>query len=150
MIRRAQSTDTDAIRALIAQLDYDPPASLEEKIRRLSTHPDEVLLVYELDTEVVAFLSLHFILHILWSRLDPRPRRQSGYRHFATFERVLVFSSSSYTHLGLTTTDPASAVTAVLSACCMKRFRGISPRLPSASKACCSTPSSLIFQVNSS
>jgi GNAT superfamily N-acetyltransferase len=61
MIRRAQSTDTDAIRALIAQLDYDPPASLEEKIRRLSTHPDEVLLVYELDTEVVAFLSLHFI-----------------------------------------------------------------------------------------
>ncbi len=61
MIRHAQPADTDAIRALIAQLDYDPPARLEEKIRRLSAHPDEVLLVYELDTEVVAFLSLHFI-----------------------------------------------------------------------------------------
>jgi GNAT superfamily N-acetyltransferase len=64
MIRRAQSTDIEAIRALIAQLDYDPLAALDEKIRRLSTHPDEVLLVYELDTEVVAFLSLHFIPQI--------------------------------------------------------------------------------------
>jgi len=64
MIRRAQPTDTAAIRALIAQLDYDPPASLEEKIRRLSSHPDEVLLVYELDAEVVAFLSLHFVPQI--------------------------------------------------------------------------------------
>jgi GNAT superfamily N-acetyltransferase len=64
MIRRAQLTDTEAIRALIAQLDYDPPASLEEKIRRLSNHQDEVLLVYELDSVVVAFLSLHFIPQI--------------------------------------------------------------------------------------
>ena len=64
MIRRAQLTDTEAIRALIAQLDYDPPESLEEKLRRLSNHPDEVLLVYELDAEVVAFLSLHFIPQI--------------------------------------------------------------------------------------
>jgi GNAT superfamily N-acetyltransferase len=64
MIRRAQPADTEAIRALIAQLDYDPPANLEEKIRRLSAHPDEVLLVYELEAEVVAFLSLHFIPQI--------------------------------------------------------------------------------------
>ena|ERR1700722_730720 len=64
MIRHAQTTDTAAIRALIAQLEYDPPAALEEKIRRLSAHSDEVLLVYELDTEVVAFLSLHFIPQI--------------------------------------------------------------------------------------
>jgi GNAT superfamily N-acetyltransferase len=64
MIRRAQTTDTEAIRALIAQLDYDPPAALEEKIRRLAAHPDEVLLVYELDTVVVAFLSFHFIPQI--------------------------------------------------------------------------------------
>jgi GNAT superfamily N-acetyltransferase len=61
MIRLAQLTDTEAIRALIVQLDYEPPAELEEKIRRLSNHPDEVLLVYELDAEVVGFLSLHFI-----------------------------------------------------------------------------------------
>jgi GNAT superfamily N-acetyltransferase len=64
MIRRAQLNDTEAIRALLAQLDYDPPINLEEKIRRLSNHPDEILLVYELDTEVVAFLSLHFIPQI--------------------------------------------------------------------------------------
>jgi GNAT superfamily N-acetyltransferase len=64
MIRRAQLTDTEAIRALIAQLEYDPPTSMEEKIRHLSAHPDEVMLVYELDAEVVAFLSLHFIPQI--------------------------------------------------------------------------------------
>jgi GNAT superfamily N-acetyltransferase len=64
MIRRAQPTDTEAIRALIVQLDYEPPAALEEKIRQLSNHPDEVLLVYELEAEVVAFLSLHFIPQI--------------------------------------------------------------------------------------
>jgi GNAT superfamily N-acetyltransferase len=64
MIRHAQPTDTEAIRALIALLDYEPPAMLEEKIRRLAIHPDEVLLVFELGTEVVAFLSLHFIPQI--------------------------------------------------------------------------------------
>ncbi|HUB60690.1 MAG TPA: GNAT family N-acetyltransferase [Puia sp.] len=64
MIRRAQPADTEAIRALIAQLDYDPPADLEEKIRRLAAHPDEALLVYELAGEVVGFLSLHFIPQI--------------------------------------------------------------------------------------
>jgi GNAT superfamily N-acetyltransferase len=64
MIRRAQPADTEAIRALIVQLDYEPPDVLEEKIRRLSNHPDEVLLVFELDAEVVAFLCLHFIPQI--------------------------------------------------------------------------------------
>jgi GNAT superfamily N-acetyltransferase len=64
MIRRAQPADTEAILALIAQLDYEPPMNLEEKIRRLCAHPDEALLVYELDAEVVAFLSLHFIPQI--------------------------------------------------------------------------------------
>ncbi len=64
MIRRAQPADTEAIRALIVQLDYEPPDGLEEKIRRLSNHPDEVLLVFELDAEVVAFLCLHFIPQI--------------------------------------------------------------------------------------
>src|SRR5580698_126845 len=64
MIRRAQTADAEAILALIGQLDYEPPVDLEEKIRRLCAHPDEVLLVYELDAEVVAFLSLHFIPQI--------------------------------------------------------------------------------------
>lgn len=64
MIRRAHPADAEAIGALIAQLDYDPPSQLAEKIRRLAAHPDEVLLVYELDAGVVAFLSLHFIPQI--------------------------------------------------------------------------------------
>jgi GNAT superfamily N-acetyltransferase len=64
MIRRAQPTDIHAIRVLMIQLGYDPPPTLEEKIGRLLTHPDEILLVYELDTEVVAFLSLHFVPQI--------------------------------------------------------------------------------------
>jgi GNAT superfamily N-acetyltransferase len=61
MIRPVQPTDIEAIRNLLVQLEYYPPAALEEKLRLLSAHPDEILLVYELDTEVVAFLSLHFI-----------------------------------------------------------------------------------------
>jgi GNAT superfamily N-acetyltransferase len=64
MIRRAQPADTEAIRSLIAQLDYNPAIDLEERVQFLSNHPDEVLLVYELDAEVVAFLSLHFIPQI--------------------------------------------------------------------------------------
>jgi GNAT superfamily N-acetyltransferase len=64
MIRNAHPADIDAIRSLLIQLGYDAPKNLAEKIRRLSAHPDEVLLVYELDTEVVAFLSLHFIPQI--------------------------------------------------------------------------------------
>lgn len=64
MIRKAQLEDIAAIRALIAQLDYDPPASFADKIRRLTADPDEILLVYEQDKEVVAFLSLHFIPQI--------------------------------------------------------------------------------------
>ena len=61
MIRNAQPTDTEAIQTLIISLGYPPPKDLHEKIERLTAHPDEILLVYELDTEVVAFLSLHFI-----------------------------------------------------------------------------------------
>ena len=64
MIRSAQTRDINGIRTLIAQLEYDPPADLEEKLRRLAADPDEALLVYELDREVVAFLSLHFIPQI--------------------------------------------------------------------------------------
>lgn len=61
MIRRAQPTDIPAIRILLIQLGYDPPSNLAAKLQRLTTDPDEALLVYQLDAEVVAFLSLHFI-----------------------------------------------------------------------------------------
>lgn len=64
MIRLAQLLDTEAIRTLISQLDYDPPVNLAQQVERLIGHPDESLLVYEKDGEVVAFLSLHFIPQI--------------------------------------------------------------------------------------
>jgi GNAT superfamily N-acetyltransferase len=64
MIRKAQPEDIAAIRALIAQLDYEPPDSLDKKIGLLAADPDEALLVYEQDKEVVAFISLHFIPQI--------------------------------------------------------------------------------------
>lgn len=64
MIRRAQSDDFEAIRDLIAQLNYEPPSDLGATLDRLILHPDEVLLVYEENYEVVAFLSLHFIPQI--------------------------------------------------------------------------------------
>jgi GNAT superfamily N-acetyltransferase len=67
MIRNAQLRDIGAIRALITQLDYEPPADLEEKLRLLAADPNEALLVFELDAQVVAFLSLHFIPQITLS-----------------------------------------------------------------------------------
>jgi GNAT superfamily N-acetyltransferase len=64
MIRRAQTSDSDAIQTLLNQLGYEPPPNFDAKLQRLTTHPDEALLVYQLDTKVVAFLSLHFIPQI--------------------------------------------------------------------------------------
>jgi GNAT superfamily N-acetyltransferase len=64
MIRHARHSDLSAIRQLITELDYDPPPNLEEKINRLVADPAESLLVFELDTKVVAFISLHFIPQI--------------------------------------------------------------------------------------
>ena len=61
MIRQATSTDLPAIRQLIVELDYTPPDNLEARFRQLTAHPDELILVYEMNGEVVAFLSLHFI-----------------------------------------------------------------------------------------
>lgn len=61
MIRKAAPTDLPAIRQLIAELEYDPPANLQSRLLQLLGHPDEFLLVYELDGRVVALLSLHFI-----------------------------------------------------------------------------------------
>ena len=61
-IRKAQSTDWPAITALLEQLDYPGTGKfLAAKIERLLAHPDEELLVYEIEGEVVACISLHFI-----------------------------------------------------------------------------------------
>src|SRR6202012_5318139 len=64
MIRQAQPTDLPAIENLITQLGYDPPANLAANLQRLSADPNETILIYELDTKVVAFISLHFIPQI--------------------------------------------------------------------------------------
>lgn len=64
-IRTAQPADSAAISDLLTQLGYaDTGLFLEKKLQRLLAHPDESLLVYDLDGEVVAFLSLHFIPQI--------------------------------------------------------------------------------------
>jgi GNAT superfamily N-acetyltransferase len=64
-IRTAQPADTPAIQTLLAQLGYvDTTPFLEKKLASLSNDPAEVLLVYEQDSDVVAFLSLHFIPQI--------------------------------------------------------------------------------------
>lgn len=64
MIRHAKTTDAEAIQTLLEQLGYDPPPNFAAKLERIATHPDEALLVYQPDTEIVAFLSLHFIPQI--------------------------------------------------------------------------------------
>ena len=64
-IRKAQPTDTPAIQILLAQLGYTDTAHfLEHRLTSMSNDPDEVLLVYEQNSEVIAFLSLHFIPQI--------------------------------------------------------------------------------------
>ncbi|MBN8854656.1 MAG: GNAT family N-acetyltransferase [Sphingobacteriales bacterium 50-39] len=63
-IRPANSGDCTAISHLLDQLEYPDTASfLEEKIKKMTGHPDERLLVYEDGTEgrIIAFISLHFI-----------------------------------------------------------------------------------------
>ncbi|MGM5630976.1 GNAT family N-acetyltransferase [Apibacter raozihei] len=61
-IRKATVNDEPAIRELLKQLDY--PVSkgfLSDKIKILINNEDAELLVYEKESSVVAFISLHFI-----------------------------------------------------------------------------------------
>ena len=63
-IRTAKNTDWTAISRLLDQLEYpDTAPFLEEKIKKMTAHPDERLLVYEEETEgrIIAIISLHFI-----------------------------------------------------------------------------------------
>lgn len=61
-IRKAQVEDWQAIGELLNQLDY-PNAELvlKGKLEKLVKHPDEELLVYEEDGNVLAFISMHYI-----------------------------------------------------------------------------------------
>jgi GNAT superfamily N-acetyltransferase len=65
-IRPANNSDWIAIAQLLDQLDYPGTARfLEEKIKKITAHPDERLLVYEgTEGRIVAFISLHFIPQI--------------------------------------------------------------------------------------
>lgn len=61
-IRKATLADSDRICDLLAQMDYPGTAVfLSEKIALLLKHPDEALLVYEENKQVLAFISIHFI-----------------------------------------------------------------------------------------
>ena len=61
-IRRAKVDDWRRIRQLLEQLDYPETSSfIKAKIQSMLDDPNEELLVYELETEVVAVMSLHFI-----------------------------------------------------------------------------------------
>ncbi|MHC1719989.1 MAG: GNAT family N-acetyltransferase [Clostridiaceae bacterium] len=64
-IREAKPDDGMAISELLVQLGYPGTEPfIKEKIEQLEKHPDEVMLVYEIEGKVVAFVSLHFIPQI--------------------------------------------------------------------------------------
>lgn len=64
-IRKAHLSDITAIQVLLRQLDYpDTEPFLLPKLERMLLDPNEVMLVYELDSAVVAFVSVHFIPQI--------------------------------------------------------------------------------------
>lgn len=61
-IRNAKISDWKAIMELLKQLNYsDTDSFLQDKIKKLLSHPDEKLLVYESDQTVIAVISIHFI-----------------------------------------------------------------------------------------
>src|SRR5258707_466729 len=81
MIRPARTTDWQAIKALLDQLEYPGTEKfLKARVARMVDHPDESLLVYEADggggtaggggrrkeepARILAFISLHFIPQI--------------------------------------------------------------------------------------
>ncbi len=64
-IREALIKDETYIKPLLEQLGYPLPAEvLHQNINDLLNHPDHKLLVYELDDDVVAFISIHFVPYI--------------------------------------------------------------------------------------
>lgn len=67
-IRRAKQEDTQAIGSLLAQMEHPTAESLvAEKLALLIGHPDHELIVYELEDQVVAFMSIHFVPQIAYT-----------------------------------------------------------------------------------
>jgi N-acetylglutamate synthase-like GNAT family acetyltransferase len=64
-IREALISDCDRIQNLLEQLGYDETQNfLSENLNRLLTDPKETFLVCEMEQQVVAFISVHFIPQI--------------------------------------------------------------------------------------
>ena len=64
-IRKANTGDLDPIVTLLNQLGYPGTEKfMQEKLNRLLTHPDEVLIVYEEHNKVLAVMSIHFICQL--------------------------------------------------------------------------------------
>lgn len=61
-IRSAKPEDWKEISELLDQLGYPGTESfVMDRIEQLLNHPDEILLVYEMEDRVVALMSIHFI-----------------------------------------------------------------------------------------
>lgn len=61
-IRQAQAKDSFALAALLAELGYGgTEAFIDKRLAELIRDPNEILLVAEHGTQVMGFLSLHFI-----------------------------------------------------------------------------------------
>lgn len=64
-LRAAEVADAPFLVRLLDQLGYPGTAGfIEDRIRQLASHPDEVLLIGEADSRPVAFISIHFIPQI--------------------------------------------------------------------------------------
>ena len=62
VLRKALVSDSMVIGDLLDQLGYPGMAEfLPEKIAKMSERPEEELLVYEMDSKVVAFISFHIV-----------------------------------------------------------------------------------------
>ncbi|WGQ10948.1 GNAT family N-acetyltransferase [Pedobacter gandavensis] len=66
--RKAKKEDALGIGLLLGQLNYPvEEAFITDQLIRLLNHEDHLILVYELENEIVGFLSAHFIPQIALS-----------------------------------------------------------------------------------
>lgn len=64
-IRKATVDDSAAIRNLLAQLGYPNTESfVEERLAKLLAKDDDEIFVYDDDGQVIAFISLHYTIHL--------------------------------------------------------------------------------------
>lgn len=64
-IRKATVNDAESIRKLLEQLDYPTDNGfIENKLPLMIAHPDEELMVFEMDNAVLGFISIHFVPQI--------------------------------------------------------------------------------------